>query len=108
MSAVAQVVDWQQRSVALALRTQAFIDGKFVAAGNGATFDCISPLDGRVLGKVAACDSADIDAAVAAARRAFDSGAWSRTRPGQRKQVLLKFASLITKNAEELALIETL
>jgi acyl-CoA reductase-like NAD-dependent aldehyde dehydrogenase len=108
MAALADVTDWQQRSRALELRTQAFIGGRYLDASDGACFDCISPVDGRLLGKVAACDAADVDIAVAAARAAFERGTWSRTKPAHRKQVLLKFAALLTANAAELALIETL
>ena len=77
-------------------------------AASGATFDCLSPIDGRELAQVASTDVADADLAVAAARRAFESGAWSRQPPRERKRVLLRFAQLIEQHAEELALLETL
>jgi len=100
--------DWHARARALAINGNAFIDGRYVAAASGATFDCASPIDGRVLAQVASADVADADLAVAAARRAFDSGSWSRQAPRERKRVLLKFAQLIEQHAEELALLETL
>lgn len=71
-------------------------------------FDCISPVDGRLLTQVASCDEADAEQAVASARAAFDSGVWSRMAPARRKAVLVRFAELIEANAEELALLETL
>ncbi|MEP7312834.1 MAG: aldehyde dehydrogenase [Pseudomonadota bacterium] len=108
MTSTQAVHDWRQRALALQPRHQAFIDGRGCDAVSGATFDAVSPIDGRVLARVAAGDTADIDAAVAAARRAFDSGSWSRTAPKHRKKVLLKFAALIREHAEELALTETL
>ncbi len=100
--------EWQARAYTLSLRTQAFIDGRHVDAFDGRTFDCISPIDGRQLAKVARCGSEDVDRAVAAARRAFDSGRWSDASPVQRKRVLLRFADLMEQHAEELALLETL
>ena len=42
--------DWQAMAGTLSIRTQAFIDGKYVDAASGKTFDCVSPIDGRVLG----------------------------------------------------------
>ena len=64
------------------MRTEAFIDGRYVAAADGRTFECVTPRDGSVLTQVARGDGADIDRAVAAARRAFDAGAWAVCRPG--------------------------
>jgi 4-guanidinobutyraldehyde dehydrogenase / NAD-dependent aldehyde dehydrogenase len=92
----------------LDLRTQAFVDGAYVDAADGATFDCVNPATGETLAAVAACDSADVDRAVAGARRAFDSGAWSRSAPKFRKRVLRRFADLIMEHRDELALLETL
>jgi len=100
--------DWHARARSLAINGHAFIDGRYVAAASGATFDCVSPIDGRVLAQVASADAADADLAVAAARRAFESGTWSRQPPRERKRVLLRFAQLIEQHAEELALLETL
>jgi acyl-CoA reductase-like NAD-dependent aldehyde dehydrogenase len=92
----------------LSIRSQAFVDGGYVDAASGATFDCVSPGTGRVIAQVPACDSEDVDRAVAGARRAFESGVWSRTAPKKRKKVLLRFAALIEEHADELALLETL
>jgi 4-guanidinobutyraldehyde dehydrogenase/NAD-dependent aldehyde dehydrogenase len=100
--------DWHARARALAPEGRAFIDGRYVDAVSGATFDCASPIDGRLLARVASTDVADADRAVAAARRAFESGAWSRQAPRERKRVLLRFAELIVQHRDELALLETL
>jgi len=100
--------DWHARARALAINGRAFINGRYVAAASGATFDCVSPIDGRILAQVASTDVADADLAVTAARQAFESGAWSRLPPRERKRVLLRFAGLIERHAEELALLETL
>jgi 4-guanidinobutyraldehyde dehydrogenase/NAD-dependent aldehyde dehydrogenase len=100
--------DWHARAAGLRIEGRAFVDGRCVPAASGATFECISPIDGRVLAHVASCEQADVDAAVASARRAFEQGAWSKLPPARRKKVLLAFAEQITKHAEELALLETL
>jgi acyl-CoA reductase-like NAD-dependent aldehyde dehydrogenase len=102
------VTDWHARARSLAIQSQAYIDGRYVPAASGETFDCISPIDGRLLARVAATDVADADRAVAAARRAFDAGVWSRQPPRERKRVLLRFAELILQHRDELALLETL
>ncbi|UAW98543.1 aldehyde dehydrogenase [Halopseudomonas nanhaiensis] len=102
------LADWQKRAANLKVQGQAFIDGGYQPALSGETFDCVSPVDGRVLGQIASCGQADADAAVQAARSAFDSGVWSRRPPAQRKQVMIRLADLIEQNIEELALLETL
>ncbi len=101
-------VDWRALAGKLAIRDQAFIGGTFVDAASGKTFDCISPIDGAVLAKVAACDAEDVDRAVKAARAAFEKGVWADLAPRARKRVLVKFAELIANKADELALLETL
>jgi len=68
------------------LRTQVFIDGAFRDASSGETFPTENPATGEVIAEVAAGDAADIDAAVRAARRAFDDGRWSRMAPADRKK----------------------
>ncbi len=101
-------IDYRDRAASLTYRNKAFIDGKFVDAASGETFECVSPVDGKLLTEVAACDKADVDVAVKAARRAFESGVWSEMNPKDRKKALLKFAALIEKHTDELALLETL
>ena len=87
---------------------RAFINGQRVAAKGGAVFDKHSPVDGRLLTPVARCGEADIDAAVTAARAAFDDRRWCGLAPAQRKRVMIKFAELVTAHGDELALTETL
>jgi gamma-glutamyl-gamma-aminobutyraldehyde dehydrogenase/4-guanidinobutyraldehyde dehydrogenase/NAD-dependent aldehyde dehydrogenase len=99
--------EWSARARALEPRALAFIDGKYVAAASGRTFDAISPIDGRVAAKVAECDRVDVDRAVAAARRSFEDGRWASAPPAHRKKVLVKLAALMAEHAEELALLET-
>ncbi|WP_296277365.1 aldehyde dehydrogenase [Pseudomonas sp. UBA7530] len=100
--------DWEQRAKTLTIETRAFIHGEYRAAESGATFECISPVDGRLLGLVASCNQADAELAVKDARAAFDSGAWSRMVPALRKKVMIRFAELIEEHGQELALLETL
>jgi gamma-glutamyl-gamma-aminobutyraldehyde dehydrogenase/4-guanidinobutyraldehyde dehydrogenase/NAD-dependent aldehyde dehydrogenase len=87
---------------------RSLIDGKRTASISGETFDCISPVDGRILTQVARCVDADINAAVTAARVAFEDKRWSGLPPAQRKRVLIRFADLLVTHGDELALTETL
>jgi acyl-CoA reductase-like NAD-dependent aldehyde dehydrogenase len=87
---------------------RALINGQRVTALDGQTFDCISPVDGRLLTQVARCGLADVDAAVAAARTAFEDRRWSGMAPAARKRVMIKFADQLLAHADELALMETL
>ena len=89
-------------------RTDAFIDGAFRSAQTGDRFATDNPATGQQLTDIAAGDAPDIDLAVAAARRAFDDGRWSRRSPAERKAVLLRLADLIEANAEELAMLDSL
>jgi gamma-glutamyl-gamma-aminobutyraldehyde dehydrogenase len=99
---------WRAKAEAMHFDGLAYIDGRYTAAVDGATFPCISPIDGRRLADIAACGEADVNRAVAAARRAFNSGAWSGLAPRERKQRLQHLAALIEQHAEELALTEAL
>jgi acyl-CoA reductase-like NAD-dependent aldehyde dehydrogenase len=99
---------WHERARTLQPVGQALIDGQLRAARSGATFDDRSPIDGRLLVAVAAGDASDIDAAVSAARRAFEEGVWSQQSPAARKAVLLRFAERVEQATEELALLDTL
>ena len=100
--------DYRNQAAALSIRNQAFIGGNYVDAASGATFDCVSPIDGGVLAPVAACDEEDVNRAVAAARKSFNDGVWSGLAPAKRKRTLKKLADLMSANRSELALLETL
>ena len=99
---------WLARAGALKPEGRAFIDGDYVAAASGETFARVSPVDGRAFADVASGASADIDRAVAAARRSFEAGAWRDAEPQHKKKVLLRFAELIREHTDEIALLETL
>lgn len=100
--------DWIGKASAIRFRDKAFIDGKWVPARSGRTFASINPATGETLAEVASCGEEDIDLAVAAARRSFEAGVWSRTSPAHRKEVLLRLARLLRENLQELALLESL
>ncbi|MGH1575814.1 aldehyde dehydrogenase [Planktotalea sp.] len=94
-----------------ALRAQAvtpfthIIDGKQVAASDGATLDVISPIDGSVLTTIAKGTVSDMERAIASARASFEDQRWAGQPPAARKKVLLKWADLIEANALELAVL---
>jgi gamma-glutamyl-gamma-aminobutyraldehyde dehydrogenase len=92
----------------LRLRTQLYIDGRFQDAADGSRFASVNPATGQPIAEIALGGPADVDRAVAAARRAADDGRWSRRSPADRKQVLVRWAGLIEANGRELGLIETL
>lgn len=83
------------------------INGEWVSAKSGKTFNTVNPATGEVIVKVCEADKEDIDLAVKAARRAFE-GEWKKFVPYQREQLLNKLADLLEKNAEEFAQLETL
>ena len=99
---------WLQQAAGLDIEGRAFIGGEYVAAVSGAQFDCHSPVDGRLLARVARCDQADAGRAVAAARASFESGVWAGLAPARRKAVLVRLAALLEAHRDELALLESL
>ena len=78
-----------------------FIGGEFRPSVSGETFESINPASNQVLALAASGDAADVDAAVGAARRAFDSGEWPRMKAGQRADVLRQIAAAIRAHAGE-------
>jgi gamma-glutamyl-gamma-aminobutyraldehyde dehydrogenase len=101
-------IAWAARADAVRADGRAYIGGERRASASGETFEKTSPIDGRVLGAIARGGAADIDAAVASARRAFDDARWSGQPPAARKKVLQRWAEKILGAKEELALLETL
>ena len=92
----------------MAFPSGAFIDGGYSPAISGKTFTTTNPATGATLAEVAACGAEDVDFAVLKAREAFDDGRWSRLPPAARKDVLIRLCKLITRNARELAVMESL
>src|SRR3712207_4437205 len=82
------------------------IGGRDAAASDGAAMDVLSPIDGQPFAAIAAGTAADVDAAVAAARQAFD-GAWGRLTATERGRLLMKLAVAVEGEADALAALET-
>ena len=92
----------------LAKKQQMLIDGKWVDARSGKTFAVEDPATEEVIAHVPAGDKADIDLAVAAARRAFETGPWSRISPAARQRLVWSLGDLLERHADELAELEAL
>jgi phenylacetaldehyde dehydrogenase len=102
MSAEKKVTKW------LATTRPMLIDGEWVHAQDNATVDSINPATGLKLGDVAVAGIAELNTAVAAAKRAFEGGTWRTLIPSARAKLLWKIADLIEENVEELARLESL
>jgi phenylacetaldehyde dehydrogenase len=85
-----------------------FINGKWVEAASRLTFPTYNPATGEVLSQAAEGDKADVDAAVKAAREAFDHGPWSKLTASERGRMIWKLADLLEENLDELATLESL
>ena len=83
-----------------------FIDGEFVDAEGGASLDVFNPATGEKISKIADASKADVDRAVSAARKAFES--FRRTRVYERSALLNKIADVLEQNAEFIATVETI
>ena len=81
------------------------IDGEFVDAQDGATFQCEYPYNGELWGRVPVATPNDVDRAVRAARRAFDNG-WGSSRPIERATLLRRLAELLVEDAEVLGFLQ--
>ncbi len=84
-----------------------FINNEWVDAEHRDTFPVINPFNSQVIARVAKATVADVNKAIHAARRAFDSGIWSNATPAERASVLLKLADLVEKNVPRLASLES-
>ncbi|MFJ8820796.1 aldehyde dehydrogenase [Streptomyces sp. NPDC102467] len=110
MTVVTHVVtheEWTRRATTLEPIGTHLIDGAD-EPGGGSTYPALSPRDGRTLAEVADGGPAEVDAAVAAARRAFDDGPWPRLAPADRGRVLIRLADLLAERRAELALTVSL
>lgn len=105
--AQAQPISFNRHPYADGSAKKMLIDGKWVNAASGKTFESHNPATGELLATVAEGDKADIDNAVVAARRAFE-GPWSKFTPFERQSLLLRFADLIEKHFDELSTLDTL
>jgi phenylacetaldehyde dehydrogenase len=89
-------------------RHRLLIGGEWVEPASGKTFQTVNPATGETLAEIAAGESEDIDRAVAAARRAFESGPWPKMTPAERQKMIWRLADLIEAHLEEFAQLETL
>jgi phenylacetaldehyde dehydrogenase len=92
----------------MAKEKKLLIDGKWVSAQSGQTFAVEDPATQEVVAHVPAGDKADIDLAVAAARRAFEEGPWAKMSPGERSRLVWRLGDLLEKHADEFAELEAL
>src|ERR1700729_2895406 len=92
----------------LAKKHHMLIDGKWVEAKSGKTFEVEDPATQEIIARVPAGDKADIDLAVKAARKAFETGPWSRISPAERSRLVWNLGDLLEKHADEFAEIEAL
>lgn len=99
---------WHDRAAKLSFEGRLFIDGDYREAVSSAKFETVNPADDSIIAAVSRGDSADIDLAVASARKAFKSGVWSRMAPRARMAVMLRFADLVEQHAGEFAVLDTL
>jgi gamma-glutamyl-gamma-aminobutyraldehyde dehydrogenase len=97
---------WRELADRIAFPSRLVVGGELVD-GDGA-MPCVSPGDGRVLVDVAVAGEAEVDAAVAAARQAFDEGPWPRLKPRERAALMLRWADLVERDRDELALLVAL
>lgn len=100
--------DWVTRASRLSIATGLFIDGRYVPARDGETFDCVNPATGDVIAMMARGQAVDVDAAVASSQAAWRDGRWRGLAPRQRMAVLQRWADLVEQHTDELALLETL
>jgi phenylacetaldehyde dehydrogenase len=92
----------------LAGNHQLLIDGKWKDAKSAKRFDVIDPATGQAIAAVAEADAADVDEAVKSARRALETGPWSKTSPQDRSKLIWKLADLLESHADEIAQLEAL
>jgi aldehyde dehydrogenase (NAD+) len=107
-------VDWQYSAskestahIQLKPKYQLFIDGKFVEPASKKYFDSINPATGKVLSSVALASKKDVDVAVKAAQKAYDT-VWSKTSPSERSKYIFRIARMMQERARELAVVESL
>jgi len=101
-----KTVEYKAIAKKLNFEGRAFINGKYVDAIDGAKFENINPATGETLCSIAKCNHKDVDLAVKVSRKVFESGVWSRSTPEYRKEILLKFASLLRKYGDENSVLE--
>lgn len=107
-SAPSTHAQWAALAGALQFDTGLFIEGRFVPALAGETFDCVNPSTGQVIAQMARGQATDIDAAVASSLKAFNDGRWHKQAPRTRLAILQKWADLIEAQRFELSAMEAM
>uniref|UniRef100_A0A7M4FKP7 10-formyltetrahydrofolate dehydrogenase n=1 Tax=Crocodylus porosus TaxID=8502 RepID=A0A7M4FKP7_CROPO len=105
------IVDYVSKTVnnmTVKMPYQCFINGQFMDAEDGKTYDTINPTDGSIIAKVSYASVEDVDKAVAAAKDAFENGEWGKMNARERGRLMYRLADLMEKQQEELATIETI
>ncbi len=105
---MATVTEPRRAATKRSLQTKLLIDGQWRDSLSGKTFETVNPATEEVIAEVAEGDAADIDLAVKAARKAFDSGSWRKTDARDRGRMMFRLADLVEENIDELAELETL
>ena len=88
--------------------TNSWINGKFVSAKSGRTYESTNPATGTVIAAITSCDKEDVDYAVKKAKQAFDSGIWSRVHPSERKEKLIQLVKLMKRDRYEIQVLESI
>uniref|UniRef100_A0A8B9LZI8 10-formyltetrahydrofolate dehydrogenase n=1 Tax=Accipiter nisus TaxID=211598 RepID=A0A8B9LZI8_9AVES len=105
------VIDYVSKNVnnmTVNMPYQCFINGQFINADDGKTYDTINPADGSIIASVSSASLADVDKAVAAAKEAFENGEWGRMNARERGRLMYRLADLMEEHQEELATIESI
>ncbi|MDG2249829.1 MAG: aldehyde dehydrogenase [Gammaproteobacteria bacterium] len=100
--------EWQAAATALKIDGRAFINGRRCSSSSGEARPTLNPANGETLTNVAYCNAEDANTAIATSRATFESGVWSRMAPTDRKMILVRWAELVEKHSDEIALLETL
>ena len=100
--------EWKKIAANFEHQTGAFINGEYVNAKSGKTYQTINPATEEVTANMSACAKEDVDDAVKSSRTAFNAGHWSRMGPRERGVILQNLAALVLENANELAMMECL
>ncbi|XP_077307874.1 cytosolic 10-formyltetrahydrofolate dehydrogenase isoform X1 [Lithobates pipiens] len=106
-----QVIDYVEKdanNMKIRMPHQLFINGQFVDAEGGKTYDTINPTDGSTICKVSLAQLSDIDKAVSSAKEAFENGEWGKMNPRDRGRLMYRLADLMEEHQEELATIESI
>src|SRR3981189_1619143 len=99
--------DWHSRAAGVRYETRHFIDGQYVDSAARGRFTVVNPATGGPLCEVSAGTAADIDLAVAAAKRSYASRIWSRKAPRDRMAVMAAYSRLLEANTEKFSLLDT-